>query len=504
MRAGVAIVLAATVLLLAQSHRERAARLYEERRFAEAVRELEEHLRSRPDDFQARLLLGLSRQQAGDLPEAESAFLDALKLRPGSAAAHYSLARVRFLRAKFDAARGSAEEARRLGEPPARVEHLLGLIDEEEGLLNRALEHFRQAQQADPRFEPARVARAALLLKMGNPGDADRLLQQDIESADGRYQRGRARLELGNSETAREDLSAAAKAGHEPARRLLEQLEAGGVRASSPKRAAAADAPAVRFQEAAAAMGLRFRLENHPTPRKHLIETMTGGVAAFDIDNDGWTDLYFANGAEIPSLRKSAPKYWNRLFRNIEGKRFTDVTESWGAAGVGYSMGAATGDFDNDGFTDLFVAGVGRSVLYRNRGNRFEDVTEASGISSGAWAVAGGWFDFDNDGLLDLFVVNYVKWSPDFDLYCGDRAAGFRVYCHPKHFDGLPNRLYHNLGGGRFKDVSVDSGIAGHTGKGMSLAFADYDGDGFADVFVTNDTLPNFLFHNRGDGTFEE
>jgi hypothetical protein len=168
-------------------------------------------------------------------------------------------------------------------------------------------------------------------------------------------------------------------------------------------------------------------------------------------------------------------------------------------------MGAAAGDYDNDGDVDLFVAGYRTSQLLRNRGDgRFEDVAAEAGIRGGEWAVAGGWFDYDNDGRLDLFVVNYVEWSVELNRYCGDQARKLRIYCHPRYFKGLPNRLYRNRGDGRFEDVSERAGLLAHPGKGMSVAFADYDGDGRLDAFVTNDTVPNFLFHNNGDGTFRE
>ena len=246
-------------------------------------------------------------------------------------------------------------------------------------------------------------------------------------------------------------------------------------------------------------------LHNNPTPRKHMIETMAGGVAAFDYNNDGKVDIFFTNGAAIPSLEKDSPNFFNRLYRNDGGMKFTDVTSEAGVGGAGYSMGAAAADYNNDGHTDLFVAGVYRNILYRNLGNgKFEDVTEKAGIKSDKWSVAAGWVDYDNDGWLDLFVVNYAHWTPEFDRYCGDRERNLRVYCHPKYFEGLPNTLYRNRRDGTFEDVSKEAGIAEHIGRGMSVAFADYDNDGFTDVFVTNDNLPNFLFRNRGDGTFEE
>jgi enediyne biosynthesis protein E4 len=261
----------------------------------------------------------------------------------------------------------------------------------------------------------------------------------------------------------------------------------------------------IRFREVAQQAGLEFVLQNNPTPRKHMIETMAGGVAAFDYNHDGKVDIFFTNGAAIPSLEKDSPKFFNRLYRNDGGMKFTDVTLEAGVAGAGYSMGAAAADYNNDGYTDLFVAGVYRNILYRNLGNgKFEDVTEAAGIKSDKWSVAAGWLDYDNDGWLDLFVVNYAHWTPAFDRYCGDRERNLRVYCHPKYFEGLPNTLYRNRRDGTFEDVSKEAGILEHIGRGMSVAFADYDNDGFTDVFVTNDNLPNFLFRNRRNGTFEE
>ena len=260
----------------------------------------------------------------------------------------------------------------------------------------------------------------------------------------------------------------------------------------------------IRFEEVARQAGLDFVLENSPTPRKHLIETMPGGVAAFDYDGDGRPDVFFANGASVPGLRKDDPRYANRLFRNVGAMKFVDVTEAAGLGGAGYSMAAAVGDYDNDGRPDLFVGGVHRQLLYRNLGGRFEDVTERAGLASGAWVVGAGWFDYDNDGRLDLLVVNYTTWSPDFDRFCGDASRDIRVYCHPKWFPPVALSLYHNRGDGTFEDVSVRSGIARRKGRGMAVAFADYDQDGLTDVYVTEDALPSALFHNRGDGTFEE
>ncbi|OYW13211.1 MAG: RNA-binding protein, partial [Acidobacteriia bacterium 12-62-4] len=255
--------------------------------------------------------------------------------------------------------------------------------------------------------------------------------------------------------------------------------------------------------DVSAGSGLTAKLENGLTPEKHLPETMVGGVALFDFDRDGKLDVFLANGAPQPGLKKTGPRYWNRLYRNTGNGKFVDVTERAGVQGVGFDIGAAAGDFDNDGFPDLFVAVVRSNALYRNRGDgTFEDVTAKAGLgTTGKWAVAGGWFDMDNDGDLDLFVVNYVQWDPAKELLCGETV---RTYCHPKHYAPEPNTLYRNNGDGTFTDVSVESGIAAHPSKGMGLAFGDADGDGLLDVFVTNDTQPNSLFRNEGGGRFRE
>lgn len=261
----------------------------------------------------------------------------------------------------------------------------------------------------------------------------------------------------------------------------------------------------IRFEEAASSRGLGFTLENVPTPEKRMIETMAGGLAVFDYNDDGRLDLFLTNGADQTTMRKSASRFFNRLYRNDGGMRFSDVTAQANLAGQGYSMGAAAADFDNDGDTDLFVAGVFHNALYRNLGDgTFEDITAASGITGGEWSVSGGWFDFDGDSLLDLFVVNYADWTLEFDRYCGDRKRGLRVYCHPKYLAPIANRLYRNLGDGRFEDLTDEVGLSRFRGRGMSAAFADLDGDGSQDVFVTNDNLPNFLFLNQAGQAFIE
>jgi hypothetical protein len=263
------------------------------------------------------------------------------------------------------------------------------------------------------------------------------------------------------------------------------------------------DGPHIAFEDVAAKAGLDFILRNGATGHFYQPEIMLGGVAAFDFNNDGCTDIFVTNGASLPDGIKSNPQYRNRLFRNNCDMTFTDVTDRSGLAGEGFSMGAGAGDFDNDGFIDLLVTGLKGNRLYRNRGDgTFEDVTARAGVGGGVWSVSAGWFDYDNDGYLDLFVTNYVKWSPSMEGAC--RFEGKLTYCHPRGYPGLPNHLFHNNHDGTFTDVSTSSGIAASIGRGMGLAFGDFNDDGLIDVFVANDSTPNFLFQNLGDGKFKE
>jgi len=277
-----------------------------------------------------------------------------------------------------------------------------------------------------------------------------------------------------------------------------------------PQVAQSPAAPPIRFEDIAQKAGVHFVTENCPTPEKHQPETMIAGVALFDYDGDGLLDIYLVNGAEMPSLEKTGPKYWNRLYHNNGDGSFTDVTERAGVAGAGYGMGVAVGDYDNDGWADLFLANVNGNQLFHNNGDgTFTDVTAKAGLSGAMyngrkmWSIAAGWFDYNNDGLLDLFVANYVQWEPRYEPECTGLTGG-RGYCHPNSFAPLPNTLYRNNGDGTFTDVSAETGISAVLGKGMGVVFADYDGDGFTDVFVANDNSPNLLFHNLGGKRFEE
>jgi hypothetical protein len=274
-------------------------------------------------------------------------------------------------------------------------------------------------------------------------------------------------------------------------------------------------ASVLQFTDVAQAVGLQFHHANSATSQKYLLETMGGGVALLDYDGDGRLDVYFTNGARIedpmPAGRlpdKADPRYWNRLFRQGDDGRFEDVTEKSGVSGAvqgQYGMGAAVGDYDNDGWPDLYVTSYRSNTLFRNNGNgTFGDVTRKAGVETGGWSTSAGFFDYDNDGRLDLFVTRYVDWSFATNGECGEKKAGHRAYCHPDNYDGIASVLYRNNGDGTFTDVSTKAGIADPAGKGLGVAFADYDDDGFVDVYVANDSVQCFLYRNNGNGTFSE
>ncbi len=278
----------------------------------------------------------------------------------------------------------------------------------------------------------------------------------------------------------------------------------------SPASAGQSEAPVRRphFTDVAPRSGFRYVSNNHYTGRKYFQQPMCGGIAVLDYDNDGKMDIYFTNGARLPELTKDDPSFHHCLLRNQGDGTFQDVTQSAGltASNLDFSYGVAAGDFDNDGHTDLFVCNTGRNTLYRNRGDgSFTDVTEASGLGRkppDTLSVQAAWFDYDNDGLLDLVLSNYTLWTPGMDRRCA--AGNIEVYCHPKTYVRVPHRLYHNLGAGRFEDVTGKSGFGEALGKGMGIGIADFNEDGWTDVFIANDTEPNFLYLNQGNGTFKE
>lgn len=439
MRIGVALL---AVVLFAQTAKEQAFQFYQQQRFKEAASLYEQHLAAHPDDRSAALLLGLAWQQSGQLPQAEAQFTRLQAL--------YFLARVQFLRGRFAEALASADDALASGESADRVWQLRGRIEEERGNLELAAAHYRHADSPE-----GRSGLASVLYKLG------------------RYPEAR---------------TAALAAQNAEGQQILKKI------AQAPSLISPDPVVLPRFS----VQYLPFTLAHSPTAAKHLVSTMAGGLAAADFDGDGLVDLFFPNGADPRTLKKNGPQHANVLLLNRGPAGWKPLP----VAGDGFSIGTAVGDFDNDGDPDLFVAGAGRNLLYRNDHGKLTLIPSA--IADEPFSVAAVWFDYDRDGWLDLFVVNYLAWSPANNKFCGDQAKGLRVYCNPREFAPQANRLYRNRHDGTFEDVSARSGISKHLGKGMSVAAADFDADGWLDLFVTNDGLPNFLFRNRGDGTFSE
>lgn len=260
----------------------------------------------------------------------------------------------------------------------------------------------------------------------------------------------------------------------------------------------------IQLIDVTAAAKITWRHDNLATPEKYLIETMGGGGAFLDYDNDGWLDIYLVNSGETPFHKPKAPLR-NALYRNNRDGTFTDVTEKAGVPGYGFGMGVAVGDYDNDGFVDIYVTNFGPNILYHNNGDgTFADVTAKAGVGDPRWSTSAAFFDYDNDGRLDLFVCNYLDWNFDKNVFCGENRPGYRAYCHPDVFKGISNVLYHNNGDGTFTDVSEKAGIASAEGKGLGVAAADYNDDGLIDIYVANDAVRNFLFKNEGGGKFTD
>jgi hypothetical protein len=271
----------------------------------------------------------------------------------------------------------------------------------------------------------------------------------------------------------------------------------------------AADTPG-RFVDITKNSGVNFQYQSSHTSKKYLIETMGAGVALFDYDNDGRLDIFLVNGTPLDDPtpkgaipKKSGPAYWNRLYHQKTDGTFEDVTEKAGLQGEGYGMGVAVGDYDNDGFEDLYVTAYGGNKLYHNNGDgTFTDVTDKAGVKGGGWSSSAAGVDLDNDGKLDLVVLRYLDWDFD-DIWCGDHTEKGRAYCHPDFFKAIAPLVYHNNGDGTFTEVANKLGL-GKPGKGLGIAIGDYDRDGHIDLFIANDSVLEFLYHNKGDGTFEE
>jgi hypothetical protein len=269
------------------------------------------------------------------------------------------------------------------------------------------------------------------------------------------------------------------------------------------QRWASSSEPRVQFVNVAREAGITFKHENGASKEKLMPETFGAGVAWIDFDNDGLPDLFFSNGAD---LAHGKPSPGNVLYHNLGNGKFEDVTKKAGVAGNGmFATGVTVGDYDNDGFLDIFVSGYNSRQLFHNNGDgTFTDVTAKAGVAGGGWSSSAAWVDYDRDGYLDLFVARYLEYDVKNAPYCGYKQEGYRTYCDPQQFDGVPDQLFHNNHDGTFTDVSVKAGIANRAGKGLGVVVGDIDLDGWPDIFVTNDGVRNFLYRNKGDGTFQD
>ena len=446
-----------------KSDLEEGVERFQKRDFPGAVQAFLKAVERQPSDTKALTYLGMSYAAEEDYKSAVVPLRRACQLRPAEENACYFFGRASYSLNRFEEAVGAFQAALRSAGRPGRTSNGMAL----------ALE------------------------ALGQDAEAERFYQQAI-----RLNEQRALVDYGmflyKHARGAESLEMLRRAGAKPE---LDRVTAALEHAPAVNPAISEPSP-VRFETKA----LPMVLKNGATGSKYLPETMTGGVAAFDYNNDGYPDIYVVNGAVLPSGKKTDPSFWNRLFRNNGDGTFTDVTETAGVRGRGYSMGVAAGDFDNDGFVDLFVTGLDYNILYRNKGDgTFEDVTDRAGLGGNhGWSMSAGWFDYNNDGLLDLFVTRYVAWNPATEIYCGEAKPGYRMYCHPKYYDPLTNLLYQNLGTEHSAMFPASQGSPRMPEKGLGLAFGDYDGDGLLDVFVANDAVPNFLFHNNGHGAFEE
>jgi tetratricopeptide (TPR) repeat protein len=435
---------------------------------ASSVKDLEKAVKDEPNNAHNLKLLGqLYAQQSGSW-KARGPLQKACDLNPKEPDACALLGHALYRLNYFDLALPAWQKAAQL--PQGRGVALTGLAETLDAL-GRAKDadaHYREAITTAPETATS-LSYAQFLLRDGRPVEALKILS-----------------------------SAGAVAPKD--RRELERLRR--IATNAPASARKAGPTPITFERTELDMVLR----NGATGAHHLPESIAGGVAVLDYDGDGWPDIYCTNGATFPGLRKPDASYSNRLFHNNRDGTFTDVTARAGVAGQGFSIGVAVGDYDNDGHPDIFVAGLNTNHLFHNLGNgTFEDVAASSGIGADtAFTVAAGWFDYDNDGLPDLFVVRYARWDPAIEPTCSNAGNGVFQYCSPRAYQKTTNLLFHNEGKGRFRNVSKESGLDFHPGYGMSVAFGDFDGDGRTDAFVTNDSAPNFLFHNEGKGQFRE
>jgi tetratricopeptide (TPR) repeat protein len=505
----------------AQDQLEKARALIEQGRYQEGRALLETLPEGKPDESGRQYLLGLASFRLGEFDRGIAYLRRAVGLAPQDVRMLKLLARSLAASGQKNETEGILKRAARLAPDDAEAWSLLGRLYADENRSIDALPALEKALALNPGDVLALSAMAHTQVGLGRNDQAvaiyrkavayNEYLPKPLPGPPAAFAILLLRLDRVEEAAVQARRALAIDPANEDANEAQRAIDRRS-RCSQTRVTVSRGAPTVPvFEDIAERVKLNFRLQNSPTPYKHQIETMTGGVAVLDYDRDGFIDIYFVNGAESPSLEKSDESYWNRLYHNNGDGSFTDVTARAGVQGSGYMMGASAGDFDNDGYPDLFVVGVRQNILYRNnRNGTFSDITTVAGLDKPdprfgtMWGIHAAWLDYDSDGWLDLLVVNYCVWDPAREPFCGDERLGGRSYCHPRMYAPLPNRLFHNNADGTFTDISAKSGIGAFLGKGMGAATADFDGDGRVDIFIANDTEPNFLFRNKGDGTFEE
>lgn len=524
MRRAILRVLLVTSLLVsasAQDQLENARALIAQGHYRESRAILDPLSTTKPDSAEVQYLLGLASFRLGEFPRAIACLQRATDITPQDVRTLVLLARALAASGQRIKTERVLKRAVELADDNAEAWSLLGRLYQDDNRFTEALAALERALSLNPGDVLALSAMAHTLAGLGRTEEALAVYRKAVA-----YNEYLTRplpgppasfafllLRLNRIQEAAVQVRRALainpdnQNAKEAQRALERRLHSSQGDVATPSKAHILPV----FEDIAETAGLDFRLQNSPTPEKHQIETMPGGVAVLDYDRDGLIDIYFVNGARSPSLEKTDETYWNRLYHNNGDGSFTDVTARARVQGAGYMMGASAGDFDNDGYPDLFVVGVRQNILYRNnRDGTFSNITTVAGLDKPdprfgtMWGIHAAWLDYDSDGWLDLLVVNYCAWDPVREPFCGDERPGGRSYCHPRMYAPLPDQLFHNNRDGTFADVSAKSGVGAFLGKGMGAAAADFDGDGRVDIFIANDTEPNFLFRNKGDGTFEE
>ena len=433
------------------------------------------------------------------LDDARDTYSKTLAIDPNFYRARVELGKIYLDRNRTEKALEQFTLAAQIEPATAELYRLMGRAHARAQNHPEAVRAFRRALELNPRLHTIHYRLGMSLKHLGQIEASQRHLEtfqslqaeaEQKEYHDLQVEVAR-RSDLQRPQELQEDLSPVQVPLHPPASRLPDGDE--------PPRPAE-----VLFRNVAREAGVDFRHLNGATPEKYMPETMGSGGLFFDFNNDGWIDIFLVNGGSLVDAELAASAR-HSLYRNNADGTFREVTPGSGIGKNGYGMGACAADYDNDGWVDLYLAQFGENVLYRNNGDEtFSDVTPAAGVGSTLWSSSCAFADIDNDGDVDLYVVNYVDFALDNHKYCGSHVEGLRSYCHPNVYQALPDLLYRNDGDGTFTDITREASVYSLDGKGLGVAFGDYNGDGWTDIYVANDSVSNFLYRNQGNGKFSE